>query len=434
MSSSCTANLEMNTHSKQGGSPHSNIRQVIGVTSAKGGVGKSFVTGLLAIELARKGYTVGILDADFNGSSIPSLFGLKGPIRIGQYSFLPLQTPSEIKVISPDFLVEDDTKTVIWKEAFSSNVIAQIYKEVEWGSVDYMIVDLPPATSEVAVSMMQAVPFTGIVMVTQPQELCTKLVARAIRIVQEIGVTILGIVENMSYYFNPEVDEKGYLFGRTQPDSLSASAKAPVLARLPFTAENLALCDRGKIEEISLPESETLCKAFIDALAIYEKTTAACPISEVGNSGVDEHQGLVEQDELDSSQETTHDGQYFSDIVIQLIRNKDNVGSMRRPDAQGHYLGKCGDRMQIDLQIVDRRILNAKFTAEGCGATLACGSMITKMACSKTLEEAEHIRPDDLITAVGGLPDDHLHCAELAIMTLREAVIDAIEGHGIARK
>jgi nitrogen fixation NifU-like protein len=135
-----------------------------------------------------------------------------------------------------------------------------------------------------------------------------------------------------------------------------------------------------------------------------------------------------------SSQQVTHTGQAFSDIVVRLIQNKDNVGAFDRPDAEGYFLGSCGDRMQIHLQIVNERILSARFLADGCGATIACGSMITKMACTKTLDEANRITSTELVDALDGLPDDHLHCAELAVMTLREAIIDAIEGQKIKSK
>ena len=120
----------------------------------------------------------------------------------------------------------------------------------------------------------------------------------------------------------------------------------------------------------------------------------------------------------------------YSNIVMHLMRSKENMGSIDHPDAQGFFLGECGDRMQIDLKIFDGRILEARFNSDGCGVTAACGSMITKMACTKTLDQAEKITPSDLITILGGLPEDHEHCAELAVMTLREACIDAVEGFG----
>lgn len=405
---------------------------IVGVTSSKGGVGKSFVTCLLATELSKRGASVGILDANFHAASIPLFFGIKGPIQVGQYSFLPLQTASGIKVISANLIADDDSRTIVWKEELAGNVIEQLYKEVEWGSLDYLLVDLPSTTSELAVSIMQIVPFTGIVVVTQPTEISTKLVSKAIRATQEIGLNIVGLVENMAYYQVPVSNENMNLFGNSCTDALASNTHIPVLSRIPFLSENSILCDKGKIEDVILLESAELCQNLTELLSkISLKKAAPHPI----------HTEVEEIDELNVNpveeelfiQESSANEQYFSDIVIQLIRNEDNVGAMEKPDAQGHYLGKCGDRMQIDLQIVHSRILSAKFLADGCGATQACGSMITKMACSKTMEEAEKITPDDVIVAVGGLPDDHLHCAELAVMTLRDALIDAIEGHSNSR-
>jgi len=405
---------------------HRDIKQVIGVTSSKGGVGKSFVTGLLASELVRMGARVGILDADFAGSSIPLFLGLRGPLKTGEYSFLPLQTPSGMKVISANFLLEDETQVVIWKEALVGKVVEELFKEVEWGTLDYLLIDLPAATSEASVSMMRVIPFDGVVVVTQPQSLSTKIVAKTVQIMQKIGVDIIGVVENMSFYLNSDSDERLHLFGAMHTDSLFIDANAPILSRIPFRPEISALCDAGRIESVVLPESRALCEALLDSLS---KITAATQTSEAGQDAGVMAEEQNEQEALDFSQEMTHTGQYFSDVVVQLIRNRDNMGAFDHPDAQGHFLGKCGDRMQIDLQLVGERILGAKFLSEGCGATLACGSMITKMACLKTLQEAEKIKPDELIVALGGLPEDHLHCAELAVMTLREAVIDAIEGH-----
>ncbi len=412
---------------------HMNIKQVIGVISSKGGVGKSFLTGLLAVDMCRKGFQVGILDADLTGPSIPLLFGLKGPVKAGQYSFLPLVSESGIKIISANLLVEDGTQPFIWKNALAGKVIEELYKEVEWGTLDYLLIDLPPATSEVTVSILQSIPFAGVVIVTQPQELSTRIAAKTVRLAQKMNMGIIGLMENMAYFSDPNSGERLFLFGPSHLDSLTAIGSHPILARIPFSPDFSRLCDLGKIEDIALPESEDLFKAFTLSLANIEAEKLSHPdvatTLETGQLKED-----VNEEEVPSPQQTTHTGQAFSDTVIQLIRNKDNMGTLDHPDAQGHFIGSCGDRMQIDLQIVKERILGARFLADGCGATLACGSMITKMASSKTLDEAQKITSEELITALDGLPDDHLHCAELAVMTLREAVIDAIEGHENKRK
>lgn len=424
-----TLNQEKNNQ-PQPTSSHMNIKRVIGIMSSKGGVGKSTITGLLAVELSRAGFRVGILDADLTSPSIPMLFGLQGPVMTGQYSFLPLQTESEIKIISANLLVEDGTQPFIWKNALAGKVIEELYKEVEWGTLDFLLIDLPPATSEVTVSVLQSLPFFGVVIVSQPQELSTRIVTKAVRLAQKMNVNIIGIVENMSYYLSPKTNDKQFLFGPSHIESLSASDNLPILARLPINPDISNLCDLGDIEENFQPESFDLYEAFNTSLAKIEAEILAHPKETLAPEIKVTQEDPMKQETPISTQQATHTGQAFSDTVIRLIQNKDNVGTFDHPDAQGYFLGSCGDRMQIHLQIINERILGARFLADGCGATLACGSMITKMACSKTIKEAENITSDDLISALEGLPEDHLHCAELAVMTLREAVIDAIEGHG----
>ncbi len=415
----------------QANSPaHSNIQRVIAVTSSKGGVGKSFVTALLASQLTRMGYRVGILDAELTGSSIPLLFGVSGPLLTGQYSLLPLETVTGIKLISPNLLIEEKAQPIIWKEALAGNVIQELFKEVEWGTLDYLLLDLPPANSELAVSILQSMPLAGAVIVTQPQELSLKVVSKAVRILQKIGVNILGIIENMSSYSAANSGQDQPLFGPSHAASLSALAGAPVLAHIPFSPQAVSLCDLGRVEEVELAERTELYQAFIASLARVEAKKSSAREEENPGAEQKEREEAPRQPEpFTSPQPVPQPRQRFSQIVLQLIQNKDNMGALSHPDAQGHFLGKCGDRMQIDLQIVNGRILDARFLADGCGATLACGSMLTKMACSKTLEQAKQITPDDLLIALDGLPDDHLHCAELAVMTLREAVVDAVEGH-----
>ncbi len=397
--------------------------------SSKGGVGKSSLTGLLAVELSRAGFQVGILDADLTAPSISMLFGVYGPVERGHYSFLPLQTGSGIKIISPNLLVEDGTQPFIWKNSLAGKLIEELFKEVEWGDLDYLLVDLPPATSEVTVEVLQSIPINGVVVVSQPEELSTKIVAKAVRLAQKLNVDIIGVVENKSYYLAPNSSEKQFLFGPSHIDSLSAIADLPILARLPYDPKFSSLCDMGKIEDALLYDGQDLLDAINNSLTRIESEKLAHPKAAVIPL-IETPQDASDAEQMDaSSQQVTHNGQAFSDIVIRLIQNKENVGTFDHPDAEGYFTGSCGDRMQIHLQIANGRILSARFLADGCGATLACGSMITKMVCLKTIEEVNKITSEELISALDGLPEDHLHCAELAVMTLREAVIDAVEGH-----
>ena len=401
-------------------SSHNQIDHLIGVMSAKGGVGKSLVTSLLAIELARQGYQVGILDADFTRSSIPVMFGVQGPARTGEYSFIPPQSRVGIKIISANLLFANQDQQVIWKEQLICQVIEELYKEVEWDSLDFLLVDMPAATSEVAVAIMQTLPFNGAVIVTTPQVLATRIANKAIATIHKTGVRIAGVVENMAFYLAQDSGKKHFIFGQSQAQSVANYAKAPILAQIPLDPEISRLCDQGKVEEIFLEDAPELIESFLESLKIIEEEG---PIVQL-----DDHNEVL------SFPEVSHTQTGFSDTVIQLIQRKENMGVLEKPDAQGHFLGSCGDSMQIDFRLSDKTIMEAKFLADGCGATIACGSMVTKMAVSKTLDEAKKITPDDLLLAVDGLPDDHLHCAELAVMALREAVVDAVEGHSPIKK
>jgi Mrp family chromosome partitioning ATPase/NifU-like protein involved in Fe-S cluster formation len=409
------------------------IKNVVAVMSGKGGVGKSLVTGLLANGLVIAGYKVGILDADFTGSSIPMLFGLHGKVKTGQYSFLPFESRSGIKIISTNLLFDNDEQPVIWKEALVSNVIKELWQEVEWGELDYFLIDMPSAISETAVAILQSIPFTGAVIVSTPQQVSTKINNTAVRAVQGTGLPIIGIVENMSYFLNPSSGEKQSIFAQHHTQTVANTANALILAHIPFNPEISGLCDSGRIEDVFFDDYADLIDAFLRSLAAIEQKQASEQSQNHSNELTDKATQEVHQEASPhtpvSSSPGDHKTQAFSDTVIYLVRSKENVGVLENPDAQGYFLGSCGDRMQIHLKLINNRILDAKFLADGCGATQACGTMVTKMACSKTLDEAGQITAEALIEALDGLPDDHLHCAELAVMTLHDAMIDAVEGH-----
>jgi len=403
--------------SKEHISQHSNIKQTIGVLSGKGGVGKSFIASYLACSMAREGYKVGVLDADFTGPSIAMLFGLHGPVQTGQYSFLPLVSRSGIKVISMNLLFANQDAPVIWKEQLVAKVVEELVKEVEWGELDFLVIDLPPATSEVTISILQTIPVSGSILVTTPQMLVTKLLNKAVATVKKIGTPIIGVVENMSYLMDSDSKKKQYIFGQCNGQPVANLAGAPILAQIPLDSMISKLCDSGNVEDIVLDEELEMMEFFFESIENIKK---AEPLIQTGN---------IEDGPIIIGRQS-HSQSSFSEVVLGLIQAKENMGVLDEPDAQGYFLGSCGDRMQIHLRLSDGKIQEAKFLADGCGATIACGSMITKMACSKTLDAAKLITKEELITALDGLPEDHLHCAELAVMTLREAVIDAIEGHG----
>lgn len=391
--------------------PHCNIGRLVAVLGAKGGVGRSFVMGYLAAALARLGHTVGILDADYAHPSISSFFGVTGPAVAGEYSFQPVITPLRIKIISTDLLFNNEAQQVIWKEQLIGKVVEELLKEVEWGELDFLLVDLPIMSTESAISLLQVLPFTGALVVNTPQLSALKIANRGLAAVHKTGIPIIGVIENMAFFVVPGTQDDLHIFGPSLIESLALSTNSPILTKIPLVPQIATFCDQGRIEEFALDDEPEILELFFESLQ------------------------KIESEKIKSNINAQNEGQpvstqnYFSEIVMDLFHKKENMGTLEDPDAQGHFLGSCGDSMQIDLKMDGEEIRQARFMADGCGATIACGSMITKMACNKRIPDAQKISPDDLLEALGGLPDDHLHCAELAVMALREALIDAIEGH-----
>jgi len=238
------------------------IGRVIAVMSGKGGVGKSLVTGLLATALKRAGQRVGILDADITGPSIPKLFGVKGPLKGGESGAEPALSRTGIKLMSINFLLPDEGEAVIWRGPMISGAIKQFWGDVQWGALDTLLVDLPPGTSDAALTVMQSLPINGILMVTTPQSLANMIVRKAVRMVQAIHVPILGVIENMGGFVAPDTGKRYDIFGPSHAEEVATLAGAPVLARLPIDPQVAALCDAGKIEEVSRSEMDTVIAAL----------------------------------------------------------------------------------------------------------------------------------------------------------------------------
>jgi Mrp family chromosome partitioning ATPase len=244
------------------------IRCVAAVMSGKGGVGKSFVTGLLASALGRDGYQVGILDADVTGPSIPMLFGLKGPVQPGTVGIRPLVTPGGTRVISMNLLLASEDQPIIWRGPLIGKAITQLWGDVEWGTLDYLLVDLPPGTSDAALTIMQSLPVNGIVMVTTPQGLATMIVRKAVHMAQSVGVPLVGVVENMAYFTCPDTGKHHLVFGPSHAQEVAAVAGVPLLAQIPIVSQISASCDAGRVEELNLAEAPALLNTFTRALPL----------------------------------------------------------------------------------------------------------------------------------------------------------------------
>lgn len=232
----------------------SSIKHVIGVVSGKGGVGKSLVTGILATELARRGAKVGILDADVTGPSIPKMFGLAGAHACAQDNLLvPQESRGGIKIMSANLVLEHETDPVLWRGPVVAGAIKQFWGQTAWGELDFLLVDMPPGTSDVALTVFQSLPVEGVVIVTSPQDLVQMVVGKAVNMANMMGVPVLGLVENMAYVTCPDCGKKIYPYG---PSRLEETAKAFGLVELGQLGIDPALaeaCDRGDFEE-ALPK------------------------------------------------------------------------------------------------------------------------------------------------------------------------------------
>jgi Mrp family chromosome partitioning ATPase len=238
------------------------IGRVIAVMSGKGGVGKSLVTSLLATALKSTGRRVGILDADITGPSIPKLFGVHGPLKGGEAGIEPALSRTGVKLMSVNFLLPDEGEAVIWRGPMISGAIKQFWGDVQWGVLDTLLVDLPPGTSDAALTVMQSLPINGILMVTTPQSLANMIVRKAVRMAQAVNVPILGVIENMAGFIAPDSGKRYDIFGPSHADEVAGLAGAPVLARLPIDPRMATLCDAGKIEEVSRSELDTVIAAL----------------------------------------------------------------------------------------------------------------------------------------------------------------------------
>ncbi|WP_165423332.1 P-loop NTPase [Ktedonosporobacter rubrisoli] len=244
------------------------IKQVIAIMSGKGGVGKSLVTGLLAVSLRRQGQRVGVLDGDITGPSIARMFGTKGqPTKSPNGGIEPLVSKGGIKIMSMNMFLERESDPVVWRGPMVSSAIKQFYSDVDWGELDYLLVDLPPGTSDAPMTVMQALPVDGVVIVSSPQMLATMIVMKCINMVRQLKGLIVGVVENMAYFETPN-GERYEIFGPSNGTELVSMTGAPLLGHLPIDPSLTTLCDSGRVEEYYAEAYEELAGNFVNTLKI----------------------------------------------------------------------------------------------------------------------------------------------------------------------
>ena len=268
MSEECTHNCSTcsaNCSSREGGEslqdmkvalhPSSRVGKVFAVVSGKGGVGKSLVTSMLAVETRAKGYSTGILDADITGPSIPKAFGVtERPGMSPDQLMVPATSATGIQIMSTNMLLENETDPVIWRGPMIAGVVTQFWSDTLWENVDCMYVDMPPGTGDVPLTVFQSLPVDGIIIVTSPQELVGMIVEKAVNMAKKMDIPVVGLIENYSWYECPDCHTKHYIYGESHVDQIAAEYGIPVLAKLPVDPLLARAVDEGLIEYAKLPE------------------------------------------------------------------------------------------------------------------------------------------------------------------------------------
>ena len=243
-SEECSHRIEKATPTKD-----TKIKKVVAVLSGKGGVGKSMVTSLLAVELARAGYKVGILDSDITGPSIPKIFGLNEQLYGDEEGIVPSVTKLGIKAISVNLMLESEEDPVLWRGPILGGVVKQFYSEVHWGELDYLLIDMPPGTSDVAISIFQLLPVDEVVMVTTPSKLVSMVVAKAINMAKQVNVPVVGLVENMAYVKCDKCGNAINIYAKDDTENVAKRYNLEVLGKLPIDPDLANKADDGRIEE-----------------------------------------------------------------------------------------------------------------------------------------------------------------------------------------
>ena len=230
--------------------PNSTVKKVIAVVSGKGGVGKSTVTSMLAVAMAKTGKHVGVLDADITGPSAPTAFGVTECQGADDHGLYPALTKGGIQVMSINLLLDDPASPVVWRGPVIAGAVKQFWTDVIWDNVDYMFVDMPPGTGDVPLTVFQSLPIDGVVIVTSPQDLVSMIVAKAVKMANMMHIPVLGFVENYSYLQCPDCGKKISVFGKSHIDEIAAQFNLPVLAKLPIDPNVAESFDNGMMETV----------------------------------------------------------------------------------------------------------------------------------------------------------------------------------------
>ncbi len=248
--STCSANCSSRKPADLHEAPNalSDVKHVVGIVSGKGGVGKSLVTCMIAVLLQRKGYKVGILDADVTGPSVPKAFGVRTQVTGDENGMIPPRSTTGIDIMSVNLLLEDESDPVVWRGPVIAGTVLQFWTDTIWGDVDFMFVDMPPGTGDVPLTVFQSLPVDGIIVVTSPQELVSMIVGKAVKMAKMMNVPVIGIVENMSYFECPDCKGRHSIFGESNIEALAAEYEIHSVSKIPMNPSLAKACDKGAIE------------------------------------------------------------------------------------------------------------------------------------------------------------------------------------------
>lgn len=240
----------------------SQIKKVIGVVSGKGGVGKSLVTSMLASALEKSGLRTAVLDADVTGPSIPKLFGITDKAMSDGTNIYPVPSKGGTEIMSVNLMLNNDTDPVVWRGPVIAGVVKQFWSDVVWGDIDVMLVDMPPGTGDVPLTVFQSIPVDGIIVVTSPQDLVSMIVGKAVKMANMMNIPVLGIVQNMSYFVCPNCGEKHYIFGDSQVESFAKEYQVDTVCHLPIQPEIARMCDAGLVESLDTSDLTEMVNAI----------------------------------------------------------------------------------------------------------------------------------------------------------------------------
>ncbi len=271
--SSCSSNCSSRKEESLLKQPHkkSKIKKVIGIVSGKGGVGKSLTTSLLASYAQKQGLSVGIMDADITGPSIPHMFGVTDRITGDEKGINTVLSPSGMQMVSMNLLLDEENSPVIWRGMVISGTVMQFWTDVIWRDVDLLFIDMPPGTGDVPLTVFQSIPISGIVIVTTPQDLVKMVVEKAVNMAKIMHVPVLGLVENMSYLVCPDCGKKMEIFGQSKAEEIAAEYGIPAVAKMPLDANISKLADQGRIEDYDGSALADIFKSIEKAPSKIEK-------------------------------------------------------------------------------------------------------------------------------------------------------------------